>query len=206
MLHNALVPANTESLWLDSRVGKIGRAVICTLAATLLAGCSGDRKSPSMTAPEIADAPDTTNYGGPRVLGLIGGCAPRTIYAQNKWPPSGAALRAAPDIGSAKLGGFLGNDPIKVDGFVETPKAVYKNNPEDRDGRIWYHVPKGTTARNGDGTFTLQVNEGGWVNSAAVRAVRYDDTNFGPFDPTGLTPDSGPAVSLPPECKGQTSG
>ena len=123
-------------------------AAVLTLAASALASCSD------------------------------GGCEPFIVYAQHRWPPDGAALRSGPSRASEQIGGFLGNTPILITGYVKAEEPAYPNNPAPFQGREW-----------------LLHAAGGYITSAAVRAAPIEN-----FDPTGLEPDGGPPVVLPKAC------
>lgn len=119
-------------------------AVALTLAASALVGCSDE------------------------------GCEPFVVYAHNRWDPLGAALLSAPYKGSEQVGGFKGNTPILVDGYVIANEA-YPDNPDPFKGREWLHYAAG-----------------GWVTSAAVRATA--------TEPDFTSPDGGPPAVLPRAC------
>lgn len=118
----------------------------------------------------------TLRRGAPRgVAELIGGCAPYRVFAQNRWEPFGAALRAQPMIEANQLGGYSPNQSIPVDGWVRT-RAAYPSNPAPWNSDVWFHL----------------ADDSGWVSYAGVRAD--------PSRPTGS--DDGRPAPTPPECSG----
>jgi hypothetical protein len=52
------------------------------------------------------------------VVGMSGGCAPFQVFAQNRWQPYGAAIRAQPNVLSQLVGTDAGNFSLSVDGWV----------------------------------------------------------------------------------------
>jgi hypothetical protein len=79
----------------------------------------------------------------PEIPSIEGGCGDGyTLFAQNKWAPAGASIRAGPDVGAKKLGSLGGNEPLVVDGWV-TGSVPYPNNPAPYDSNIWFHMKNG---------------------------------------------------------------
>ena len=75
------------------------------------------------------------------------------MFAQNRWDPMGAAVRAAPMPTADTVAGFGSNELVPVDGWVRT-RAPYEHNRPPWDSDVWFHVADGS----------------GWVSYAAVRA------------------------------------
>ncbi|TAH31726.1 hypothetical protein EYC58_03565 [Candidatus Saccharibacteria bacterium] len=160
--------------WLKMRRHKIGAALAGTTLA--LTGCtvSADR-SPSSPA-----TPDPTRD-------TIGECEPYTVFAQNRWAPQGAAVRAEPYIASDKVGSLGGNEVTTVDGW-KRDKPAYPTNPDPWKGEIWLRLQNRDLYKDGGDNVV-------WVNSAAVRA---EPTAF---DPTSRDPDGGKPAPIPAECE-----
>jgi hypothetical protein len=118
-----------------------------------------------------------TNGVGPTV-GFSGGCAPFQVYAQNRWLPVGAAVRAAPSALSVQVGSYPPNMVIAVNGWVEG-RVAYPTNVPPFNSDIWFHVADGL----------------GWVSFAGVRAVPTS------FDPTAVA-NGGPPAAAPAQCEG----
>ncbi|MFT4216174.1 MAG: hypothetical protein QM619_03190 [Micropruina sp.] len=118
-------------------------------------------------------------HAPPGVAELVGGCRRFTVYAQNRWPPAGAAKRATPRPDADKVGGYEPNELIAVDGWVRTQPA-HPTNPSPWDSDVWFHVADGS----------------GWVAFAAVRA------HPTPLDPTGLSKNGGQPVPTHEACAG----
>lgn len=79
----------------------------------------------------------------PEIASISGGCGDGfTIFAQNKWAPLGAAIRARPDVGAVKVGSLAPNEPLVVDGWV-TSSVPYPNNPSPYDSNVWFHMKNG---------------------------------------------------------------
>ena len=121
-----------------------------------------------------------TNTGTPdtAVVGMVGGCEPFLIYAQNEWAPLGAVKRSGPSPTAHVLGQYDGNEPIAVDGWVHAIPA-YPTNYPPFDSDIWFRVADGS----------------GWVSFAGLRAA--------PTRPL-TTPSEGgtKAAPAPEECQG----
>ena len=98
-------------------------------------------------------------------------------YAQNQWPPSGAAIRATP-AGPKTGAGIAGNTPISFDQWTTAGAAPYPGNPPPMNGNQWLHLADGR----------------GWIAYAAARAVQsvYNANGSGAPDP---------GVALPPACR-----
>lgn len=160
--------------WLKVRRHAFG----ATIAATtfFLTGCTVSAGN----SPSHAPSPEVTRD-------TIGDCQPYTVFAQNRWSPQGAAVRAEPDIVSGKVGSLGGNEAVTVTGW-EQAQAAYPTNPEPWKGEIWFRVQNGGLYRDG-------VDDIVWVNSAAVRA---EPTAF---DPTSRDPDGGKSAPTPAACE-----
>ncbi len=111
------------------------------------------------------------------VTGMVGGCEPFSVHAQNRWDPVGAKARVAPLREAADAESFAPNELIAVDGWVRT-RAAYPTNTTPWNSDVWFHLADNT----------------GWVSFAAVRA---DPTSY---DPTGFEEDGGRPVPLDGDC------
>ena len=148
-------------------------------AALTLTGCTLSADTDPSPSPTIQGPSPRT----------IGDCDPYEVFAQNRWSPQGAAVRAEPDIASAKVGSFGGNEVITVEGWRHT-KPAYPTNPRLWQGDVWFTVSNPAPyfyKDNGDNIV--------WVNSAAVRAQPTE------FDPTSRSRDGGKPVRTPEECE-----
>jgi hypothetical protein len=101
---------------------------------------------------------------------MSGGCSAFQVFAQNRWAPLGAAIRAQPNVLSTQLGGYPGNMSIAVNGWVYGGVA-YPTNTPPWNSNVWFHLADGA----------------GWVSFAGVRA-----TPTSP-DPTGRANGGDPA-------------
>ena len=81
-----------------------------------------------------------------------------TVYAQNEFPPYGAAVRSSPDIAAEQIAGVEMNRPIEVSGWTEVDEVAYPENPDLWAGRHWYQL----------------ADESGWVNIAGIRNAETD--------------------------------
>lgn len=116
----------------------------------------------------------------PGVVGMSGGCDAYQVFAQNRWKPIGAVVRAAPNILSKIESTQYGpNQSIAVNGWVHS-RAAYPSNPAPWNSDIWFHL----------------ADDSGWVSFAGVRELPT------PFDETGLSPDGGPPAATPGNCQG----
>lgn len=113
------------------------------------------------------------------IASFVGGCEPFTVHAQNRYEPSGAAIRAAPLRSAKKVGSFDPNELVTLDGWVRTQSA-YPTNTPPWDSDVWFHL----------------ADDSGWVSFAGVRS---DPTTL---DMTGLAPDGGRPAPTAPECSG----
>jgi hypothetical protein len=111
-------------------------------------------------------------------VGMSGGCAPFQVFAQGRWRPRGAAIRAAPSVLSTQVGSFPANMSISVNGWVYG-RPAYPTNVAPWNNGVWYHLTDGV----------------GWVSFAGVRATPVA------FDPTGLA-DGGPPAPIASSCEG----
>jgi hypothetical protein len=123
----------------------------------------------------VVDVTQLERHAPPGVSELVGGCTPYRLFAQNRWQPFGAALRAEPMVESKQLGNFDPNQSIPVDGWVRT-RAAYPSNSAPWNSDVWFHVYWGS----------------GWVSFAGTRAD--------PSTPSGT--DDGRPSPAPMECSG----
>lgn len=114
------------------------------------------------------------------IAGMSGGCAPFEVIAQHRYPPYGAAIHAQPNPLSTKVGGYVGNAVISVNGWVYGT-AEYPTNLPPWNSNIWFHLTDGA----------------GWVAYPDVRA--YPTTP----DPDGLNANGGPPVTTSKSCEGE---
>jgi hypothetical protein len=112
------------------------------------------------------------------ISGMSGGCPDFQVFAQNRWAPLGAAVRAQPNVLSTEVSSFPGNMSIAVNGWVYG-RAAYPTNTPPWNSNIWFHLADGA----------------GWVSFAGVRA-----TPTSP-DPTGRANGGDPAPTAP-ACEG----
>lgn len=146
-----------------------GLAVLGIVCATVLGGAA--------VATFRKEAPDG-------VASFVGGCAPFTVYAQNRWEPFGASGRATPAPTGTKVRSFSSNELVAVDGWVRT-RAPYLANKPPFNSDVWFHL----------------ADDSGWVAFAAVRA---DPTVP---DPTGgFSDDGGRPAPMAAECSGSVQG
>lgn len=115
----------------------------------------------------------------PGVASLIGGCTRYNLYAQNRFPPLGARVMAAPLPDAKKVDGRAGNEIVTVDGWVRT-KAPYPTNPEPWNSDIWFHL----------------ADQSGWVSFAGVRSAPTSP------DMNGRDPYGGEPAGLDRSCEG----
>lgn len=109
--------------------------------------------------------------------GFSGGCDRFVVYAQNRFDPLGAAVREQPTPLAKTLSpGFLGNEVIVVDGWIDSGAPAYPSNPAPWNSPVWLHVP----------------DRQAYVSFPGVRSniTSPTDTN------------AGQPVELRPECKG----
>jgi hypothetical protein len=132
----------------SKNVGRSLKLVSLFVAGLALTGCSHDPKAKSVAtstvpvSPSEVTSPPTTTRASSR---FSGGCKPFIVYAQNRWDPSGAAVRGEPSPLSAKIGGFAGNEVVAVNGWVDADKAPYPNNPAPFNSAVYFHlVPDAT--------------------------------------------------------------
>ena len=112
------------------------------------------------------------------IVGMSGGCPAFQIFAQNRWAPLGAAIRAQPNVLSIQVSSYPGNMSIAVNGWVYGAVA-YPSNTAPWNSNVWFHLADGA----------------GWVSFAGVRA-----TPTSP-DPTGHANGGDPAPTSSP-CEG----
>jgi hypothetical protein len=113
------------------------------------------------------------------VTGFSGGCDAFQVFAQNRWDPVGAAVRAQPNVLSKKVGSYSPNASIAINGWVHS-RAAYPTNTAPWNSDAWFHL----------------ADESGWVSFGAVRA-----TPTG-YDPTGLSARGGSPVATSGACQG----
>jgi hypothetical protein len=111
--------------------------------------------------------------------GLVGGCEPFNLYAQNQFDPLGAKIWAEPSPTADSSHGFAPNELLTVDGWVRT-RSPYPSNPAPWDSDAWFHLANGA----------------GWVSYAGVRADPTDPSTAGNFG-EGSSP-----APLDPVCAG----
>ncbi|WP_256793250.1 hypothetical protein [Terrabacter sp. Ter38] len=101
------------------------------------------------------------------------------MFAQNRYDPVGAAIRAVPLPGGQKVGGFSPNELVTVDGWTETQPA-YPRNRAPWNSDIWFHLADGK----------------GWVSFAGLRQAptAKDDNNH--------SLEGGPPVPATESCRG----
>lgn len=126
--------------------------------------------------PRGGDAPAAR---GTSVVGFAGGCGAFRLYAQDRWEPYGASVRAAPAVLARKVGDLGPNEIVAVDGWVHAG-AGYLDNPPPFDNDVWFHL----------------ADNSGWVAFAAVRALSTSPAS------TNRDNDGGPAAATPPQCEG----
>jgi hypothetical protein len=112
------------------------------------------------------------------IAGMSGGCPKFQVFAQNRWAPLGAAIRAQPNVLSPLVSTDPGNMSIAVNGWVYG-RAPYPTNTPPWNSNVWFHLADGA----------------GWVSFAGVRA-----TPTSP-DPTGRASGGDPA-STSSACEG----
>ena len=110
--------------------------------------------------------------------GLVGGCEPFNLHAQNQFDPLGTKIWEAPSPTADSFHGFAPNELITVDGWVRT-RAPYPSNQPPWDSDVWFHLANGA----------------GWVTFAGVRADPTDPSagNFG---------DGSSPAPVDPDCAG----
>ncbi|WP_298800180.1 hypothetical protein [uncultured Pseudonocardia sp.] len=99
------------------------------------------------------------------------------MFAQDRWDPLGATIRAAPRMTAEPIGTVAGNYTMFSDGFVHS-EVAYPLNTAPWNNDVWFHVASG-----------------GWVSFSGVRAVPTV------HDPTGLA-DGGLPVPTLDSCLG----
>jgi hypothetical protein len=128
--------------------------------------------APTPSSPAVPAPP-----AGPVAIGMTGGCTTFRVYAQNRFDPVGAAIRAAPTPTAPLLRTVAPNYSLFIDGFVHGDVA-WPLNPAPWNSDIWFHL-----------------TDGGWVSYPGVRAVPTT------YDPTGHG-DGGIPVPTLDECLG----
>jgi hypothetical protein len=113
------------------------------------------------------------------VVGMSGGCSPFQLFAQNRWKPYGASIRAQPNVLSQLVGTDPGNFSLSVNGWVYS-RAPYPTNTPPWNSNVWYHLTDGA----------------GWVSFAGVRATPSAE------DPTGLSKYGGNPAPTSKSCEG----
>jgi len=107
-----------------------------------------------------------------------GGCDAFQVFAQNRWAPTGTAVRAAPNIEAHVVATYPGNFSIMVDGWVHS-RPAYPTNTAPWNSDIWFHL----------------ADDSGWVSFPGVRA---EPTAT---DPTGLSSDGGVPAATSAKCE-----
>jgi hypothetical protein len=112
--------------------------------------------------------------------GFTGGCGAFVVYAQNRWEPYGAAIRAEPSVRAKQIGSYDPNQVIAVDGWVHA-EVAYPTNSAPYNSDVWFHL----------------ANEPGWVSFGGVRGTPTTR------DPTGLDRNGGQPAPLSVACEGR---
>lgn len=137
-----------------------------------------DENGDADEAPSTGPVAETIPGGGqrPRDAPVEDGCSPFLVYAQNRWSPAGANVRAEPDHNSTKVAALPGNTPVSVNAWTigTTPIPV---DPPPFNSDVWYRLTDGS----------------GWI---AFTAVRGDLTDFAPD-----SPDGGPPAPMSEACR-----
>jgi hypothetical protein len=115
----------------------------------------------------------------PGVVGFSGGCDAFQVYAQNRWQPYGAVVRAQPNINSKVESHLPGNFAIDVNGWVHS-RPAYPTNTAPWNSDVWFHM----------------ADDSGWVSFPGVRAAPVGE------DPTGQSPQGGIPVPTSATCEG----
>jgi hypothetical protein len=148
---------------------KIAAGVVASLIAAAIVGGIGWAIA---TARDGDDLPEG-------VSGLVGGCERFDLYAQNRWDPRGAALRAEPYREADQVGNYDPNQLIPVNGWVRTQTA-HPTNTAPWNSDVWFHV----------------ADDSGWVSFGGVRSAPSD------YDPTGHDAYGGEPAPVADECGG----
>lgn len=116
------------------------------------------------------------------------GCAVRTVFAQGRWQPLGAVVRAAPRPNADVVDAVGPNEVLAVDGWV-VGAVPYPHNPAPWNSAIWFHL----------------ADETGWVSFASVRATPTDNTSATPISgEQSTTPaEQGDPAEASPDCQGR---
>lgn len=155
-----------------TRGGDRGFAIVLALVVAVLGASAAPWWWPLVTG-SSSDGPPAG------VTGFVGSCDPFRVYAQNRYPPLGAAIRAAPEVESRQMGSEAGNKAIIVDGWVRS-RVGYPSNPPPWDSDVWFHL----------------ADDSGWVSFAGVRELPTSP------DESGLDPDGGPPAPASEACHG----
>lgn len=140
---------------------------------------SPPNQSGSATSSSSQPPPSPSPSAAPGVIGFQGGCAPFVVYAQNRWPAYGAAIRTAPSQTAKKIEGRAANEVIAVNGWVHS-EVAYSWDPPPFNNDVWFHLADGS----------------GWVSFAGVRGtVTQPDTTL-------HDPDGGPPAPMDAGCEG----
>ena len=157
-------PGRKHRRWLrDIAIG-----VVASLLATLLVAVGS----------WIARDPSKGSLPASSIVGMSGGCSAFQVYAQNRWPPYGTAIRAAPSVLSTQVGGFPPNMSIAVNGWLHG-RAAFQLNVTPFNSDVWFHLADGA----------------GWVSFGGVREQPTSQ------DPGGLG-SGGPPAPTPDACRG----
>jgi len=113
------------------------------------------------------------------VVGFSGGCDAFQIYAQNRWQPYGATVRAEPNINSKVQARLSGNLAFDVNGWVHS-RPAYPTNTAPWNSDVWFHV----------------ADDSGWVSFPGVRATPVQQ------DSTGQSSYGGVPVPTSASCEG----
>lgn len=154
----------------------VGSAVAVVLFAS--AGCASSHEP----APVKAD---------PSKSKLAAGCKIFRVYAQNRFEPSGTAVRTKPTVLAPMSGSFSPNAVIPVDGWEHTGTVAYPTNSKPIRNDIWYHV-----AHIGESKARADNPDDAWVSFAGVRGVPTSQDVSG-----GYSAKLGKLAESPPECE-----
>lgn len=169
-----------HTLWGLFAIAVLAGVVVATYQVSFeraTASRSAGNASPAVATPE--SSADSTADGATPVVGLVGGCEPYDLHAQNRWTPWGAKIRAAPDSDSPAVGSLQGNELVRVDGWVHGD-VPYPHNSPPWNSDIWFHL----------------ADDSGWVSFAAVRELPTSR------DRTSLDPYGGEPAPTPTDCQG----
>lgn len=161
--------ARQNGLTLESRVG-LGIALLLVMVMA--------SSAPWWWSALFGGAP--TQPGSTSVAQMVGGCGSFEVFAQNRWPPVGATVRASPSVLAPGTYSAVGNQVLSVNGWVHG-QAAYPINEPPWNSDVWFHLADGS----------------GWVSFAGVRAAPTS------LDPTGTSPNGGNPAPTASNCEGE---